>query len=120
MSGVHNNSTLPKFVKCLGSLPNLHTIEIGRAGDTITAPLENALKRVKLPQIKALILPPAAYPFLRRCHNVEDIVCVVSSDDACYDGFIESLASNRDAKVKRLAIPLVSGGYPSRERFHVL
>ena len=117
MSGtrVCNNSILPKFAKCLESLPNLHTLEIGRADDAIRTPIKNALKRVKLPQIKALILSPAAYPLLRRCHNVEDIVCVIGNNGASYDELIGSIASNRDSKIKRLAIPLVLGGNPPRK-----
>lgn len=112
---VWNNSTLPKFVKCLESLPNLRTLEIGRTGNHITTALENALKHVKLPQIKALILPPTAYPLLRPCCDVEDVVCVVEYYARTTNGFLTSLASNRDSKVRRLAIPLVSWGNPPRK-----
>ena len=112
MAGLWNNSTLPKFVKCLESLPNLHILEIGRTDRYITAPLAKVLMDVELPQIRALILPPNAYPFLGHCHNVEEIVCVVRSGDIS-DDFLEAIASNRDSKVKRLAIPLVSGGNQS-------
>jgi len=111
-----NNSTIPKFVKCLESLPNLHTLEIGRTNDHITAPLKKALQRVELPQIKALILPPAAYPLLRHCRDVEDVVCVVRSETMSSDKFLGSLASGKESKVKRLAIPLVSSGNPSRKQ----
>jgi len=110
-----NNPILHKFVKCLESLPNLHSLEIGRAASNITAPLEKALKHVNLPLIKVLILPPAAHPFLRHCHNVEDVVYVVSNRAILSDEFLGSLASNQDSKVKRLTIPLVSCGKPSRK-----
>ena len=110
-----DNSTLPRFVGCLESLPNLHTLEIGRTND-ITAPLKKALQHVELPQIEALILPQAAHPLLQHCRNVEDIVCVVKDVATSSREFIGSLASNQESKVERLAIPLVSRDKPSRER----
>ena len=106
---------LSLFVKCLQSLPNLHTLELGWVGDWLTTPLGNALKRAKLPQIKTLVLPPAAHPLLRQCHNVEDVVCVLGGKMKSCDGLFESLTSNRNSKVKRLAIPLVIWPNPSRE-----
>ena len=115
MSGIWNNSILPKFVKCLEFLPSLHTLEIGRADGDITTPLEKALKRVKLPQIKVLILPPTVHPLLRHCCNVEDVVYVVMNRAVLMDEFLASLASNQDSKVKRLTIPLASCGSPSRK-----
>ena len=80
----------------------------------ITAPLEKALKRVKLPQIKTLIISPAAHPLLRHCHGVEDLICVEPTPITS-DNILNSLASNRDSNVKRLAIPLVVWDNPSRK-----
>ena len=57
-----NASTFPPFVRCLQSLPNLHTLEIGRVDYFDTIVLENALKDVKLPQIKTLVLPSPPIP----------------------------------------------------------
>ena len=110
-----NMPTFPLFVRCLESLPSLRTLEIGWADDIITTPLKDALKRVKLPQIKTLILPPAAYPLLRHCRDVEDIVYVVRDRATPSNEFLESLVSNRNSKVKRLAIPLAPWPNPSRE-----
>ena len=112
---IWGDSDPTKFVRCLESLPNLHTLEIGRANDTITTPLKNALRRVKLPQIKTLILPPTAHPLLQHCCNVEDAVCVAGRSPVSSDEFLRSLASNRDSEVKRLAIPLVSSDSTSSE-----
>ena len=118
MLGIWNHFPFSEFVEFLGSLPNLHTLEIARAHNRITTPLGNALKRVKLPQIKTLILPPTAHPLLRHCHNVEDVVYVVGDETMPSDEFLASLASNLDSKVKRLAIPLISWGDPSRKDPH--
>ena len=115
VSGIWNSSILPKFAKCLESLPNLHTLEIGRADGDITAPFEKALKHVNLPQIKVLILPPTVHPILRHCRNVEDVVYVLMNRAMLTDEFLGSLASNQESKVKRLTIPLVSCGSPSRK-----
>jgi len=119
VQGLWNNTTLPKFVKCLETLPNLHTLEIGRANGDITAPLKKALQHVELPQIKVLILPPTTYPLLRHCRNVEDVVCVartVRNEVMSSDDFLGSLVSGQDSKVTRLAIPLVLCGNSSRRR----
>ena len=105
------------FVKCLQSLPNLHTLEVGRADDFPGAPLKSALKGVELPQIKTLIISPPAYPLLQRCREVEDVVCMVVFPSMSPERVLRSLASNRDSKVKRLAIPLTICAHPSRKRF---
>jgi hypothetical protein len=103
------------FVECLVSLPNLHTLEIQRADAPSGCLLKKALKRIKFPQIKALILPPAAHSLLRHCHGIEDFAC---ARQACInfpsETILGSLASNRNSKVKRLMIPLVSWTNPSR------
>jgi hypothetical protein len=108
---------LPSFIKCLKSLSNLHTLEIAWKGSDFTPALKNALKnslkRVELPQIKTLILDPAAYPLLKRCRNVENVACVAVCSTGFSDKFLGSLASNKDSKVKRLAVPLFLWGNPS-------
>jgi len=106
-------SIISLFVKCLESLPNLHTLEVGLVGG-VTIPLKKALKGVKLPQIKTMVLPPAAHPLLQHCCNVEDVFCVVGCENRYSEEFLGSLASNRDSKVKQLTIPLVSWDDPSR------
>ena len=82
------------------------------------SPLKRALKGVKLPQIKTLIIPPTAYPLLRRCCDVEDVVCMPIRNqvvDPLYTKFLRSLASRRGSKIKRLAIPLATWHNPSRK-----
>ena len=111
---------LPSFVKCLKSLPNLHTLEVGRMDDMATIPLENALKDVEFPQIKALILFPTAHPLLQHCRNVEDVACVLGYQDKSPDVFLQSLASIQDSKVKRLAIPLGVWVNVSRKRLNIV
>ena len=115
LSLMWDNITIPPFIRCLESLQNLHTLEIGRADGTVTTPLKNALKRVKLPQIKTLIIPPEAYPLLQCCCDVEEVVWVTGDNIVSSDEFLGALAANRDSKVRRLAIPLVSWGNPSRK-----
>ena len=107
----------PTFVKCLESLPNLHTIEIGIGlmyGRPRTALLREALQRVKLPQIKTLTLPPAAHPLLKHCPNAEDVDWLIGDDVKVSDEILGSLP-NRDSKIKRLTIPLVLSENPSRK-----
>ena len=109
------NTVILPFVRCLESLPNLHTLEIGRTNGSITTQLKKALKRIRLPHIKTLIIPPETYPLLQYCCNVEDVVWVTRDNTVSSDEFLGALASNRDSKVRRLAIPLVSWGDPYRK-----
>jgi len=110
---LRNVSKFPLFVKCLESLPSLHTLEIRRADDYITTSLKDALKHSKLPQIKALILPPCAHPLLQRCRNVENVDYVIKDKPVGFDEFLGFLASIRCSEVRRLAIPLVLGSKAS-------
>ena len=104
-----DGSALRSFVKCLKSLPNLHTLEIKCSESSChTTPLKKALKGVQFPQIKTLILPLTAHPLLRHCCDVEDVVHAVEHGDISPDEFFGSLASMRDSKVERLTIPAAS------------
>ena len=120
MDIIWNKSSFPPFVKCLQSLPNLHTLEIGWVNSSATTELNDALTGAKLPQIKTLILPHAAHPLLQHCRDVEDVVCIAGNVSVSPDEFLGSLPFWRDSKVKRLAIPLVSWVNPSRKRFSAL
>ena len=113
---IRDTNTFPLFVKCLKSLPNLHTLSIGSIHAFHTTPLEEALKGVKLPQIKTLVLPSAAYPLLQRCHDVEDVVCTITDiTRPPGDEFLRSLMSDPDSKLKRLTIPLALLPDPPRK-----
>ena len=112
------------FVKCLKSLPNLHTLEVGLGlvnNVPCTYLLREALKGVELPQLKTLILPPLGHPLLKHCPNVEDVDWVIADSwliadsVASCDSLLGSLASIRDPKIKRLAIPLILEGNASRK-----
>ena len=117
-----NKSTFPPFIKCLESLLNLHTLEIGWVECSVTTSLRDALKGVKLPQIRTLILPPSAYPLLQHCRNVEDVVHIVrgESETAVSDEFLRTLASKQGSNVRRLAIPLILWADLSCRRFITL
>ena len=110
-------SAVPPFIKCLESLPNLHTLELRRVEYSITTPLKGALKGVKLPQIKALIIPPTVHPLLQHCPDVEDVVCVITDETLPCDGFLRSLTSKRGSKIKRLSVPFLSLPNPSSKWF---
>jgi len=107
----------PSFIKCLESLPNLHTLEIGPPDCCWrTTVAKNALKGINLPQIKTLVLPPAAHPFLKHCPNVEDVDWVIEDQLMTSKEFPQSFVPIRSSKVKRLAVPLIFGGSASRKQ----
>ena len=115
MDFLHDQGICP-LVRCLSFLPNLHTLEIGSSDDgPDTALLKRALGRIILPQMKTLIIPESAHPLLRHCPNIEDVVWVIADKPITSDEFLQSLTSNGDSKVERLAIPLVLPGSPSRK-----
>jgi len=103
---VSPESGFPFFIKFLQSLPNLHTLEVRwwDIYDFFGKPLGNALKRVKLPQIKTLIIPLAAHPLLQHCHELEDVNFVVVEGRIVFDAVLRSLASNQNSKIRRLTI----------------
>ena len=112
--------TVP-FARCLESLPNLHTLEIGWMDGPYARPLRDALSGIELPQIKTLILPTTADILLEHCPDVEDVVCVVRGATTYGLGaLLMRLASNKDSNVKRLAIPLVLRNDRSSKRFSFL
>ena len=105
------------FVKCLDSLPNLHTLELAWSYFLLSRKLKKALRHLELPQIKTLILPVDAHPLLEHCPEVEDVVCAAMFDSrGALEVFLRSLASNRDSKVHSLAIPLTSQAWDMLSR----
>ena len=114
------HDTISEFIKCLQSLPNLHTLEIASCDPCPRKWKKLAPKRAKLLQIKALVLPPAAHPLLRHCPNVEDIDWVMRDRIMTYEELIGSLASTHNSKVKRLAIPLILPTHPSCKQWSAL
>jgi len=109
---------VPTFLKCIAALPNLHTLEIGSVDFFTWGPgkFKAALKGVKLPQIKTLVLCPDVHRFLRHCPNVEKVDWVARDTPIDLRKPLDSLASIRDSKVKRLGIPLLAQGNPYRKR----
>ena len=105
---------VPALSKCLQTLPNLHTLEIASPNYyPCTSQLKKALKGVRLPQIKTLIIPPSAHTLLKRCPNVENVDWVIGDQAVTSSEFLRSLASVPDSKIKRLAIPLILPDNPS-------
>ena len=115
---VYFESGFSLFVKFLRSLPNLHTLEIRwsvRDGFH-EEPLWNALKHVKLSQIKTLIIPLTAHRLLWHCHELEDVdFVIVKGEIVRPDVILRSLVSNQKSKIRRLAIPLPFWGSLSRK-----
>jgi len=91
---------LESFARCLAVLPNLHTLEVISMGTHYSEPLCRALKGVRLPQIRTLILPCTSHSLLRHCPNVDDLTCTPFRPDR---EFVESLAIGRQ-KLKRFAV----------------
>ena len=88
------------FIRCLAVLPNLRTLEVISMGAHYSEPLRNALKGIKLPQIKTLILPCMAHCLLRHCPNVDDLTCTPFRPN---EDFIQSLIVGQQ-KLRRFAV----------------
>jgi len=99
------------FVECLAALPNLHTLEItsmsGRYVQAFVTALENRKLRIRLQQIRTLILPAEVHRLLRYCPNVEDLTCCATMPD---EAFVESLAVGGLDHIRKLSV------FPSGKR----
>ncbi|KAJ1311876.1 hypothetical protein OPQ81_010335 [Rhizoctonia solani] len=69
------SSVLPPFVKLLGALPNVHTLEIPHAHSEMTAALKEAFEGNIFPSIERVILPTCAHEILRCCPEVREVTC---------------------------------------------
>ncbi|KIJ30065.1 hypothetical protein M422DRAFT_71076 [Sphaerobolus stellatus SS14] len=72
-------TVLPAFVKCLFSLPNLHTLYILHAHSQMTTALKDAFEGHSFPSIKKIILPSCAHNILRCCPEVIFVRCMEES-----------------------------------------
>lgn len=91
---------LRTFARCLVVLPNLHTLEVVSMGTDYSQPLRKALRGLKLPQIRTLILPSTAHHILRHCPNVDNLTCTPFRPDG---EFVESLTMGQQ-KLRRFAV----------------
>src|SRR5579872_348539 len=94
-----SEAILETFVKCLAALPHLHTLEVISMGIHYSDPLRDALKGIKLPQIRTLILPSMAHSLLRHCPNVDDLTCTPFRPN---EEFVGSLIAGQQ-KLRRFA-----------------
>lgn len=81
------------FVKCLTTLPNLHTLKVVSMWDRkLVKVLVTALRKEKpqLQRVRTLVLPTAAHQLLRYCPNVEDLTCCNAPDG----NFVETLVAS--------------------------
>ncbi|KAG8710789.1 hypothetical protein FRC11_004125, partial [Ceratobasidium sp. 423] len=69
------SSVLPPFVKLLGALPNVHTLEIPHAHSAMTKALKEAFEGNVFPSIQKIILPTCAHEILRCCPEVREVTC---------------------------------------------
>ncbi|TFK69229.1 hypothetical protein BDN72DRAFT_840707 [Pluteus cervinus] len=71
----NSEAVLGSLVRCLKSLPNLHTLQIYRAHTQMTTHFKITFEGHLLPQIRTIILPTYAHNVLRCCPNVTTVVC---------------------------------------------
>ena len=111
-----------RFVKCLTTLPNLHTLEIvSMQGDekiqSFAIALERTGTQLQVREVRTLVLPPTAHQLLRHCPNVEDLTCCATEPD---EDSVESLAACRSNRVAKFSVlhPGYRNIWPSRILFH--
>ena len=68
-------SNAPILVKLLPLLPNLETLEV-LAEDNRESDFENFFKRVKLPQVRKLLVDTHTHYVMKCCANVESLVVI--------------------------------------------
>ena len=100
------------FVKCLTTLPNLHTLEIvsiwrTEAVDAFQTALRKEKPRFQLQRVRRLILPPAAHRLLGCCPSVEDLTCCSVRPG---EYFIGSLVASKLNHLTKLSVMYLGGG----------
>jgi len=68
-------TVLPPFIRCLESLPNLHTLQLVHVHSEMTTTLKEAFEGHTFPRIRNVILPSCAHNILRCCPEVRQVVC---------------------------------------------
>jgi len=93
------------FVECLTALPNLHTLEITSMRDhnvqVFVTALEDRKLRLRLEQVRTLVLPAEAHRLLRYCPNVEDLACCATAPD---EAFVQSIVTDGLNHITKLSI----------------
>ncbi|CAE6467863.1 unnamed protein product [Rhizoctonia solani] len=74
LTRVRASKILPLFVRLLGSLPNVHTLEIQHACGTMTTALKGAFRGHVFPSIQKVILPTCTHEILRCCPEVREVI----------------------------------------------
>ncbi|CAE6421440.1 unnamed protein product [Rhizoctonia solani] len=75
LSRFQTSTVLPPFVKMLGVLSNVHTLEISHAHSLMTRALKEAFEGNVFPSIQKVILPTCAHEILRCCPEVREVTC---------------------------------------------
>ncbi|KDN38685.1 hypothetical protein RSAG8_09360, partial [Rhizoctonia solani AG-8 WAC10335] len=69
------SKVLPPFMKLLGVLPNVHTLEIPHTHPAMTTALKVTFGGKVFPTIQKVILPTCAHEILRCCPEVREVIC---------------------------------------------
>jgi hypothetical protein len=93
----------PAFAKCLQSLPNLHTLQIGGIIGPVEMPIKTAFKGYRFPQIQTIIFPTLAHHILSSCPQVRNVTCTGYHQDR-----VVSAIAKRCNKVEALCIMALS------------
>lgn len=98
------NQAAECFIECLGTLPNLHTLEINFIWQhQVVEHFADTLKKKKpeLPQIRTLVLSDAVHWLLRCCPKVEDLTCCEVAPGM---DFVESLVAGGSNSITKFSI----------------
>ncbi|KAF8646023.1 hypothetical protein AX16_007448 [Volvariella volvacea WC 439] len=69
------STVLPAFVRCLESLPNVHTLQIVHAHTQMTSHFKDHFEGHILSTIRTVVLPSHAHNVLRCCPEARKVVC---------------------------------------------
>jgi hypothetical protein len=69
------DTVLPEFVRCLGQLPNVQTLQIVHAHTQMTTVLGQYFENLSLPSVHTVVLQAHAHNILRCCPEVRTVIC---------------------------------------------
>lgn len=99
----NSGAVFSAFAKCLQSLPNLHTLQIGGIIGPVEMPIKTAFKGYRFPQIRTVVFPTLAHHILSSCPQVRNVTCTGHHQDK-----VVNVIAKRCKKVEALCIMALS------------
>ncbi|KAF8126616.1 hypothetical protein EV363DRAFT_1337907 [Boletus edulis] len=80
---------IPAFADCLATLPNLNTTQIIYTDFRMQTAIKNAFRGKRFPSVRRISLPSCAHEIIKRCPNLEEVICVDEDGNKIIQSIVE-------------------------------